>query len=72
MSMSCRPGKAQYTENEVANELGVSVDRLRSFIRERVMLNDEDARQTSILMFQPSDVLLLRLLASQPQETSQS
>jgi hypothetical protein len=66
-----KPGKAQYSENEVANELGVSVDRLRSLIRERVMPNDEDIRQTSILTFQPSDLLLLRLLYSQQPETSQ-
>ena len=29
MSMLSKPDKAQYTENEVAKELGVSVDHLR-------------------------------------------
>lgn len=71
MSMSSKPNKAEYTEREIANELGVSVDYLRSLIRERVMPNDEDIRQTSILTFQPSDLLLLRLLSSQPAEASQ-
>jgi DNA-binding transcriptional MerR regulator len=66
-----KPGKSQYTENEVAEELGVSVEHLRSLIRERVMPGDDDVRQTSILSFQPSDLLLLRLLASQCSPSSQ-
>jgi len=60
-----RPAKSHYTEGEVAEELGVSVERLRSLIREQVMLNDEEVRQASGVFFQPSDLLLLRLLAAQ-------
>ena len=66
-----KPGKSQYTEHEVADELGVSLERLRSLIRERVMPGDDDVRQTSLVSFQPSDLLLLRLLASQGSPTSQ-
>ena len=66
-----KPGKSQYTENEIAEELGVSLDHLRSLIRERVMPGDDDVRQTSLVSFQPSDLLLLRLLASQGSPTSQ-
>ncbi len=71
MSTPSTPDKGQYTENEVANELGVSLEILRSLIRERVMPNDEDVRQTSMLTFQPSDLLLLRLLSGQQPEMSQ-
>ena len=65
MPILSRPGKSQYTEGEVADQLGVSVEHLRSLIREQVMPNDDDVRQTSILTFQPSDLLLLRLLVAQ-------
>lgn len=58
-------GKSQYTEDEAAHELGVSVDRLRCIIRERIMQSDDDVRQPSDVTFHPSDLLLLRLLASE-------
>ncbi len=38
-----RPSKSQYTEVEVAEELGVSIDRLRTIIRSHVVDRDEDA-----------------------------
>lgn len=60
------PLKSHYTEAEAATELGVSVDRLRTIIKEHIMLKDDEVRATSIVTFQPSDLLLLRLLASQP------
>lgn len=60
-----RPVKSFYTEAEVAEQLGVSVDRLRSIIQERIMTAEDDARNALGVTFQPSDLLLLRLLASQ-------
>jgi DNA-binding transcriptional MerR regulator len=65
MQTLTRPAKSHYTEGEVAEQLGVSLEHLRSLIRERVMPNDDDVRQTSMLSFQPSDLLLLRLLVAQ-------
>ena len=59
-----RPVKSQYTENEVAEELGLSVDRLRTLIRERIMVDQDEARQGPSVSFQPSDLLLLRFLSS--------
>lgn len=72
MQTLVKPGKSHYTENEVAQELGVTVEHLRALIRERVMPGDEDARQSSILSFQPSDLLLLKLLASESAQAAQS
>lgn len=60
-----RPVKPYYTEAEVAEQLGVSVDRLRSIIQEKIMTADDDARTALGVTFQPPDLLLLRLLVAQ-------
>ncbi len=60
------PGKSQYTEVEAAEELGVSVERLRAMIRSHVVDRDEDANNIPVTTFQPSDLLILRLLAGMP------
>ncbi len=61
-----RPSKSQYTEVEAAEELGVSVDRLRTMIRSHVVDRDEDAENIPVTTFQPSDLIILRLLAGMP------
>jgi hypothetical protein len=61
-TMTSRIGKSQYTEQEAAEELGLSVDRLRILIRKYIVTSDEDLNNVSIAQFQPSDVLLLRFL----------
>jgi hypothetical protein len=53
--------KSEYTEYEVAQELGVSVEQLRIVIRERILADDE-VREVPVSVFQPSDLVLLRLL----------
>lgn len=57
-------GKSQYSEVEAAEELGVSVGQLRSMIRSHVVEQDEDLSNVPATTFQPSDLLVLRLLAS--------
>lgn len=59
---STRPGKSQYSEAEAAEELGVSVDQLRTMIRSHVIDRDEDLENVPATTFQPSDLLVLRLL----------
>jgi hypothetical protein len=66
-----RPSKSQYTEVEAAEELGVSVDRLRSMIRSHVVDRDEDAENIPVTTFQPSDLIILRLLAGMPTNPTQ-
>ena len=58
-----RPAKSQYTEVEAAEELGVSVEHLRNIVRNHVVERVEDADNLSVTAFQPSDLLILRLLA---------
>jgi hypothetical protein len=57
-----RIGKSQYSETEAAEELGVSVDQLRFMIRSHVIDRDEDLTNVPVTTFQPSDLLVLRLL----------
>jgi hypothetical protein len=57
-----RTGKSQYSEKEAAEELGVSVEKLRTMIRSHVVDRDEDLTNVPVTTFQPSDLLILRLL----------
>jgi hypothetical protein len=61
-----RTGKSQYSETEAAEELGVSVEQLRVMIRSHVVDRDEDLTNVPVTTFQPSDLLILRLLTRQP------
>jgi len=65
-----RTGKSQYSETEAAEELGVSIEQLRRMIRSHVVDRDEDLTNVPVTTFQPSDLLILRLLARmQPTST---
>ena len=57
-----RPGKGQYSEAEAAEELGITVAQLRTMIRSHVVDRDEDLNNVPATTFQPSDLLVLRLL----------
>lgn len=61
--MISRTGKSQFSEVEAAEELGVSVERLRVLIRKHIVTTDEDLNNVPIASFQPSDLLVLRFLA---------
>ena len=65
-----RIGKSQYSETEAAEELGVSIDQLRSMIRNHVVERDEDLTNVPVTTFQPSDLLILRLLTRKPQDAT--
>jgi len=58
-----KTGKSHYSETEAAEELGVSVEQLRLMIRSHVVDRDEDLSNIPATSFQPSDLLILRLLA---------
>jgi hypothetical protein len=58
-----RTGKSQYSETEAAEELGVSVMQFRTMIRSHVVEHDEDLTNVPVTQFQPSDLLILKLLA---------
>jgi hypothetical protein len=61
-----KTGKSQYSESEAAEELGVSVEQLRTMIRSHVVDRDEDLNNVAVTTFQPSDLLILRLLTGRP------
>jgi hypothetical protein len=61
-----RPAKSQYSETEAAEELGISVPQLRTMIRSHVVERDEDLNNVPVTTFQPSDLLILRLLTGMP------
>jgi hypothetical protein len=58
-----RTGKSQYSETEAAEELGISIAQLRTMIRSHVVDRDEDLTNVPVTTFQPSDLLILRLLS---------
>ena len=58
-----RTGKSQYSETEAAEELGISIAQLRTMIRSHVVEKDEDLTNVPVHSFQPSDLLILRLLS---------
>ena len=61
-----RSVKSQYSEVEAAEELGISVEKLRTMIRSHVVDRDEDLTNVPVTTFQPSDLLILKLLAGMP------
>ena len=60
-----KSGKAQYSEQEAAQELGISIEHLRSLIRRHVVHGDDELPDGGIALLQPSDLLLLRILSRQ-------
>jgi hypothetical protein len=56
--------KGYYSETEAAAALGVSVEELRSLIRDRIVQREEELVNVPSAYFQPSDILMLRLLLS--------
>ena len=60
-----KPNKSHYSETEAAAVLGVSVDELRSLIKSRVVEQEEDMTNVPATTFQPSDLVLLRILVQQ-------
>jgi hypothetical protein len=54
--------KAQYSEAEVSQQLGITVEELRTLIRRHIVVDDTDANNVPMTTFQPSDLLVLRLL----------
>ena len=55
--------KTYYSEAEAANVLGISVEQLRSLIRNHIVEHEEDLLNVPRANFHPSDLLLLRFLA---------
>ena len=70
VQVATKPSKSQYSEAEAAEELGISVAQLRTMIRSHVVDRDEDLNNVPVTTFQPSDLLILRLLTGMPTGSS--
>jgi hypothetical protein len=69
VQVSSKPAKGHYSEAEAAEQLGISVLQLRTMIRSHVVDKDEDLNNVPVHTFQPSDLLILRLLTGMPTDT---
>jgi hypothetical protein len=61
-TLPSKQNKAQYTESEAAQELGVTVEELRVLIRKHIAQSDEDLNHIAVASFHPSDLLVLKIL----------
>jgi hypothetical protein len=64
-TLSTKSNQTQYSEMEAAQELGVTVDQLRTLIRSHIAQTDEDLNHIAVASFHPSDLLVLKILAGQ-------
>jgi hypothetical protein len=55
-------GKAEYTEEEAASALGISIGQLRSLVRTHV-IKEEVGMEVPVPSFRPTDLLLLKMLS---------
>jgi hypothetical protein len=55
-------GKLEYTEEEAASALGVTIGDLRALVRTHVIREDSGA-ETPVPIFRPTDLLLLQMLS---------
>jgi hypothetical protein len=60
--LECVSGKLEYTEDEAASALGISIGQLRSLVRTHVTKEDSGA-DVPIPSFRPTDLLLLKMLS---------
>jgi DNA-binding transcriptional MerR regulator len=54
--------KVQYSESDAAQILGVSIDQLRVLVKTHIV-KEEEVGNGSVSIFQPADLLVLRILS---------
>ena len=59
-------GKVEYTEDEAASALGVSISELRALVKTHV-IKEETGMDVPIPTFRPTDLLLLKMLSESQQ-----
>jgi hypothetical protein len=64
-TLATKANKTQYSELEAAQELGVTVEQLRTLIRSHIARSEEDLNHIAVASFHPSDLLVLKILAGQ-------
>jgi len=61
-------GKLEYTEEEAASAVGISIGQLRALVRTHVIKEDTGA-DVPIPSFRPTDLLLLKMLSESQAKT---
>jgi hypothetical protein len=64
-----RAAKVQYSETEAAQLLGISVEELRTLVKEHIV-NEDEPGNGAVTVFQSSDLLVLRILAGKAGHTT--
>lgn len=64
-------GKLEYTEEEAASALGISIGELRSLVQTHV-ISEETAGDMPVTTFRPTDLLLLKMLSQSHASTVRS
>ena len=64
-------GKVEYTEEEAAAALGISIGQLRLLVRTHV-ITEETAADVPIPSFRPTDLLLLKMLSESKARSASS
>ncbi|MCS7026506.1 MAG: hypothetical protein NZV14_17040 [Bryobacteraceae bacterium] len=54
--------KSHYSEAEAAVALGITLEEFRALIRRHIVDGDEDMANVSTATYQPSDLLVLRMI----------
>ncbi len=62
--LATRASKSYYSESEAAEALGVSIDQFRSLVRTHIVHGEDEQEMTPSTTFQPSDLVVLRLLGN--------
>jgi hypothetical protein len=58
--------KPHYSATEAARHLGISFEELQALVIDHIVEREEDAKNLPRVAFQPSDVLLLKLVGRLP------
>ena len=64
MVLARQQTRKQFTEAEAAGELGISLEQLRSVIRNLVTEKDTDPGEITVSQLQAADLLLLRMVCA--------
>ncbi|MGH9660267.1 MAG: hypothetical protein ACRD96_17080 [Bryobacteraceae bacterium] len=54
-------GKVEFTEAEASAALGISVDELRSLVRQHV-IRDESEPELPVVLFRATDLIMFKML----------
>ena len=60
-----KTAKSHYSEYEAAAAVGLSIEQLRSLIRNHITGREEPGDESTATSFQPSDLVLFRILVRQ-------